>query len=448
MKINRIFLYLIVILSLVLGTLSISGASAQSVCSPATTISVPFSKDGAGTFCWQTSELCDHILSFNINNSLSINGTEYKNMFVLADSIPALNGGYTITYNSTIAFSHFEIAGPCDGNNLTSTPTVSRTPTLTSTSTLTPTRTRTATPGPSLTPTRTSTPLQGLFLKAQYLTGTSNASSMEIMPMIRVVNIGSVSVPLNDIGVSYWYSWDGTTQDQTWTCRISTAADGGGCENNITVGDIIPWPASPGADFLASTRFSINAGNIAPGEQITFQYSLTKSDSSFYTQTGDYSFNPSATTFTDAPKIGIYYLPSNSIIWGVPPPLSTATVTPTVGLPISTSTHTRTPTAVAPTNTPIRTRTPTIAPTSAPGTCSPVNASITVPFTFDGAGTLCWQASSLGSFINSWNTNSVTLNGVNVTNMWVGSGSYPAKIGGFYYVNYNGGQFGHFETKP
>jgi len=38
---------------------------------------------------------------------------------------------------------------------------------------------------------------------------------------------------------------------------------------------------------------------------------------------------------------------------------------------------------------------------------------------------------------------------MNVTNIWVGSGSYPAKIGGFYYVSYNStGAFGHFEAKP
>jgi hypothetical protein len=77
-----------------------------------------------------------------------------------------------------------------------------------------------------------------------------------------------------------------------------------------------------------------------------------------------------------------------------------------------------------------------------------VTSTVTAPFTFDGAGTLCWQSSNLGSYINSWNTNSVTINGVNVTNIWVGSGSYPAKIGGFWYVAYNGA-FGwsHFEAK-
>jgi hypothetical protein len=43
---------------------------------------------------------------------------------------------------------------------------------------------------------------------------------------------------------------------------------------------------------------------------------------------------------------------------------------------------------------------------------------------------------------------SITLNGVNATNLYIASGSYPAKIGGYWYVSYNSGvAWGHFETK-
>jgi hypothetical protein len=116
-------------------------------------------------------------------------------------------------------------------------------------------------------------------------------------------------------------------------------------------------------------------------------------------------------------------------------------------------TPTRTPTTAGPTAT--RTRTPTSGPTAtrtptpvAGSACSPVNATITAPFIFDGAGTFCWQSSNLGTFINSWNTTSVALNGVNVTNVYVASGSYPAKINGFWYVRYSSSvAWGHFETK-
>jgi hypothetical protein len=269
---------LVIILATIIGT---SSASAQTVCSPATPISVPFSKDGLGTFCWQTTTLCNNINSWNISPKLEINGTSYANVFALASSIPPLNGVYTITYESTVTqFAHFEIAGPCPGGGPTFTPTNTITPAWpTETFTRTPTR-----GGPTATRTRTPTP------------------------------------------------------------------PGGG-------------------------------------------------------------------------------------------PTVTMTRTATCGYPntcVTPLTPTRTSTGVPPiTNTPVV------------GACSPVTSTITsIPFVFDGPGTFCWQASSLGSFINNWVTTSVSINGLNVTNMFVPVGSYPAKIGGFYYVSYTAGTFGHFEAKP
>jgi hypothetical protein len=94
--------------------------------------------------------------------------------------------------------------------------------------------------------------------------------------------------------------------------------------------------------------------------------------------------------------------------------------------------------------------TATRTPTQGAGgsTCSPVTATITAPFVKDGAGTFCWQSSALGSYINSWNTASVSINGTNITNVYVASGSYPAKIGGFWYVSYNSTvAYAHFEAK-
>jgi lysophospholipase L1-like esterase len=152
--------------------------------------------------------------------------------------------------------------------------------------------------------------------------------------------------------------------------------------------------------------------------------------------------------------------PTNPVVTNTP----SRTSTPTTG-PTATRTRTatagpsatRTNTPNSPVNTPTRTITPTVVvgPSNTPttpatgGACSPVTSTISsIPFSFDGAGTFCWQASSLGGYINSWNTLSVSVNGQNVTNLWVGSGSYPAKIGGFYYVSYNSNvAWGHFEAK-
>ncbi len=141
----------------------------------------------------------------------------------------------------------------------------------------------------------------------------------------------------------------------------------------------------------------------------------------------------------------------------------TRTPTRTATGPTPTRTNTRTPTrtptqGTGPTNTPTRTPTqgtgPTNTPTRTPtsggggGTCSPVTSTITAPFTFDGAGTLCWQSSNLGTFINSWNTTNVSVNGTNYTNVWVATSSLPAKINGYWYVSYNSSvAWGHFEAK-
>ncbi len=139
---------------------------------------------------------------------------------------------------------------------------------------------------------------------------------------------------------------------------------------------------------------------------------------------------------------------TRTAIWTNTPGLTnTITRTPTAGPTTSTPTRTNTPTQTVGAS-PTRTMTPTITPTSGVGACAPVTSTITAPFTFDGAGTFCWQSTNLGTYINSWNTTSVTLNGVNVTNLYLASGSYPVKIGGFWYVAYSSSvAWGHFEAK-
>jgi hypothetical protein len=132
-------------------------------------------------------------------------------------------------------------------------------------------------------------------------------------------------------------------------------------------------------------------------------------------------------------------------------PTPTKTNTPTTGpSPTGTSslTPTRTPTPGASLTPAGPTPTRTITPTAASGSCSPVTATITAPFTQDGAGTFCWQSSNLGAYINSWNLTSLTVNGVNATNLYVAAGSLPAKINGYWYVSYNSTvSWGHFEAK-
>jgi hypothetical protein len=80
-------------------------------------------------------------------------------------------------------------------------------------------------------------------------------------------------------------------------------------------------------------------------------------------------------------------------------------------------------------------------------TCNP-ESSISPGFTQNGSGEHCWEATSLGNYINSWNLDVLEVNGVDFTNTYASSSNLPAKIDGKYYVYYKGSfAWSHFETK-
>ena len=197
--------------------------------------------------------------------------------------------------------------------------------------------------------------------------------------------------------------------------------------------------------------------NIYPGGQEEYrrEVQFRVASSGAWDPSNDWSYDGVGAAGTTPVLVNNIVLYNNGVkIWGNEPGTSGPTNTPLP--PSSTPTNTNTPggptnTPLPPTNTPTRTNTPlpaTNTPTPPAGaTCSPVDATISAPFTKDGAGTFCWQSNNLGGYINSWNLASLTINGVNATNVYVGYGSYPAQIGGYWYVAYNSSVgWGHFES--
>ena len=144
MSIKRLVLGLAILAALMVAWIGVKSASAATICSPATAVSVPFAKDGAGDFCYVANSLCGYINSWNMT-TVEVNGTAYTNLYMAGGSIAPVNGTYTIHYVSSVAWGHFEIGGTCSGGGPTNTPAA-------------PTRTNTPGTGPSSTPTRTPTP--------------------------------------------------------------------------------------------------------------------------------------------------------------------------------------------------------------------------------------------------------------------------------------------------
>jgi xyloglucan-specific exo-beta-1,4-glucanase len=91
-------------------TVAVSQAGAGSTpCSNPTPITLPFTKDGAGEFCYVTSGTINYVNSWNLQ-LLEINGVNYTNRW--SNSMPArIDGKYFIRYVGQYAWSHLEITG-------------------------------------------------------------------------------------------------------------------------------------------------------------------------------------------------------------------------------------------------------------------------------------------------------------------------------------------------
>lgn len=71
---------------------------------------------------------------------------------------------------------------------------------------------------------------------------------------------------------------------------------------------------------------------------------------------------------------------------------------------------------------------------------------ISPPFSMDGPGEFCWEASSLGRFVISWKVDVLEINGVNMRNR--STNSFPPKIDGKYFIYYKcSDPWGHFELR-
>lgn len=360
---------------------------------------------------------------------------------------------------------------------------------------------------PTTTPAPTATPCPGCSFRLQYKVGDTAATTSQINPTFQIINNSSVSVPYTALSIRYWYTTDdGWAKRQDFQCDYA-AVDRNNVYMNLGTISAHTNPSISGtADSYVAVKFGPGAGSLAPGASSgNIQIRISREDFSAFTQTNDYSFDATKTALADWNRVTLYY--NGVLVWGIEPsggpaltptrsatpsltPVRTNTPTPTASvttltptrtftsLPITftptrtitagpTFTRTRTPTSgpsLTPTKTLTRTPTqtvgatltrtttptsgasPTITPTVG-GVCSPVTSTITAPFSYNGAGTLCWQSNDLGSYINSWNLTSLTINGVNATNLYVASGSYPAQIGGSWYVSYNSSvAWGHFEA--
>jgi len=85
-------------------------AGGELACESPTPISLPFSFDGQGEYCWEVTGDVDFINSWNVN-SVTVNGEEHVGYRNVSQLPPVVDGSYIIQYSSSVPYGHFEISG-------------------------------------------------------------------------------------------------------------------------------------------------------------------------------------------------------------------------------------------------------------------------------------------------------------------------------------------------
>lgn len=191
-------------------------------------------------------------------------------------------------------------------------------------------------------------------LKVQMYNSSTAAATNTINPVIRLTNQSSSAITLSTVTIRYYYTIDGEKAQSYW-CDYAVMNPGNIVEtSNITGKFVKPGAAVTGADYYLELGFTSAAGTLAAGAAVDIQSRFAKTDWTNYMQTGDYSFNSSATSLVDWNNVTAYV--SGTLCWGNEPGGGTPvpTATPVPGTPASTPTPTRTATP-----TPAKTATPT-----------------------------------------------------------------------------------------
>jgi beta-glucosidase len=184
--------------------------------------------------------------------------------------------------------------------------------------TATPTPTKTISPVPTETPVVTVTPLQTATpvpttggIKVQFYNQSTAATTNQVYLNVKLLNTGSSALALSNVKIRYYYTVDGA-KPQNFYCDYAPVGS-----SNVTGTFVTMGTAKTGADTYVELGFTNGAGSLAVGGNTTIQGRFAKNDWTNYTQTNDYSFNSSATTFVDWNKATGYV--SGALQWGVEP---------------------------------------------------------------------------------------------------------------------------------
>ncbi len=137
-----------------------------------------------------------------------------------------------------------------------------------------------------------------------------------IAPRILFTNTSNSTIQLSNIKIRYYYTIDGEKLQGFYSDYARVWGSSSAIQSYIT-GSFQKTTSKTSSNYYLEISFSKSAGSLKPGEKVEIQCRFWKADYSNYIQTNDYSFNASATDYTDTNKITVYS--SGNLIAGIEP---------------------------------------------------------------------------------------------------------------------------------
>jgi hypothetical protein len=160
----------------------------------------------------------------------------------------------------------------------------------------------------------------GLYL--QYWVTTTGATGTDLQSQWRLYNPDPIAIPLSEITIRYWFTYDNAAGNLVADTGYTDLQGGYSNQRTITsyVNDSIGTTSRVNADRYYEVGFTSAAGDMYWNDYVTLQARYHTDTFASMTQTNDYSFDATKTSFQNYSKITVYR--NGTLAWGTEPSLN------------------------------------------------------------------------------------------------------------------------------
>jgi hypothetical protein len=154
-------------------------------------------------------------------------------------------------------------------------------------------------------------------VRVQYMCADTNAKTQSPHPQFKLINLSATPVNLSTLTIRYWFTGDGAV---TFGGAIDFASNSAGAQIQSQMSLTFVSVSRTGADHYMQINYGAGAGTLTNATPVFAQSRFNSTNPDFgitFTQTGDYSFDPTKTALADWVQVTVYQ--NGVLIWGVEP---------------------------------------------------------------------------------------------------------------------------------